>query len=414
MFPVEPGSSSDRKPRLLFCSWHSYLDPSSGAAICTRDLFELLAGRGWNCKVFCGPALDFDGTIAQVVGDLGVSYVEKPGLKDAIPFSLFHYAKGSVPVSIFNLAGKKCKGIPGKAEGQIFLNLCERVLDQYQPDILLTYGGNWAVQAVMDAARRRSIRVAFALHNFAYEKAKDLFAKVDAVLVPSRFAQAHYQKVLGLQSRPIPGPWNWANVRCSDFERRFVTFVNPQPHKGVFIFARIASELARLRPDIPMLVVEGRATAKWLERTGHDLTGVHNMHQLANTPDPKDFYRVSKIVLMPSLWWESFPRVAAESLINGIPVLGSNRGGIPEVLDQAGKMFEIPAQYTPESRIVATAVEVEPWIEAIVKLWDDANFYEQECARSLAAASKWHPDKLLPEFESFFTDLLKSDHKTIR
>jgi glycosyltransferase involved in cell wall biosynthesis len=405
--------SRGKKPRLLFCSWHSYLDPSNGAALCTRDLWELLANRGWECKTFCGPALDFNGTIPQVVSDLGVSYVEKPWTENGLAFSLFHYARGGVPVSIFDLPGRSAKGSPTSIDGQVFLGLCDKVLDRFKPDVLLTYGGNWVVQAIMDAARRRSIRVAFALHNFAYEKAKDLFTKVDAVLVPSRFAQAHYQKVLDLESTPIPGPWNWADVRCTDFDRRFVTFVNPQPHKGVFVFARIATELARFRSDIPMLVVEGRATAQWLERTGHDLTGVHNMHQLANTPDPKDFYRVSKIVLMPSLWWESFPRVAAESLINGIPVLGSNRGGIPEVLDQAGQLFEIPDQYTPESRIVPTAAEVQPWIEAIMKLWDDANFYEQERERSLAAASKWHPDKLMPEFESFFTDLLKSDHKTI-
>jgi hypothetical protein len=35
---------------------------------------------------------------------------------------------------------------------------------------------------------------------------------------------------------------------------------------------------------------------------------------MASTPDPRDFYRVSRLVLMPSLWWESFPRVAVESL----------------------------------------------------------------------------------------------------
>ena len=31
--------------RLLFSSIHCYLDPSSGAALCTRESLELLAGR---------------------------------------------------------------------------------------------------------------------------------------------------------------------------------------------------------------------------------------------------------------------------------------------------------------------------------------------------------------------------------
>ena len=35
-------------------------------------------------------------------------------------------------------------------------------------------------------------------------------------------------------------------------------FVNPQPTKGLFVFARIAEQLQRRRPDIPILVVESR------------------------------------------------------------------------------------------------------------------------------------------------------------
>jgi glycosyltransferase involved in cell wall biosynthesis len=353
-------------------------------------------------QVFCGPALDFDGSIAQVVADLGVPFVEKPWNNAVVPYSVFHYAQGGVPVSIFNLPGKKSKGNPGQAEGKKCLELAESVLDEYQPTIMLTYGGNWVVRSLMDAARRRGIRVVFALHNSAYEKAGELFRKVDAVLVPSKFAQAHYKRILGLESTAIPGPWNWSRLRCADFERRFVTFVNPQPHKGVFVFARIATELARLRPDIPMLVVEGRATAGWLQRTGHDLTSVGNMHVLANTPDPRDFYRVSRLVLMPSLWWESFPRVAAEALINGIPVLGSDRGGIPEVLQEAGLLFHIPKQYTPETRRVPTALEVAPWVDAIIQLWDDQALYERESARCFAAAENWRPEKLAADFEGFF------------
>jgi glycosyltransferase involved in cell wall biosynthesis len=129
---------------------------------------------------------------------------------------------------------------------------------------------------------------------------------------------------------------------------------------------------------------------------------------LANTPDPRDFYHVSRIVLLPSLWWESFCRVAAEALINGIPVLGSRRGGLPETLEEAGFLFDVPERYTPQSRFVPTAEEVAPWIETIIRLWDDEPFYAQERRRCLAAAQAWHPDRLLPRFEEFFAGVLPS------
>ncbi|HKI33689.1 MAG TPA: hypothetical protein VKA46_17680 [Gemmataceae bacterium] len=47
--------------RLLFCTYHCLLDPSSGAALSARDLLALLAGRGWSCRALCGPQRDSSG-----------------------------------------------------------------------------------------------------------------------------------------------------------------------------------------------------------------------------------------------------------------------------------------------------------------------------------------------------------------
>ncbi len=44
-------NAGGRPTRLLFASYHCYFDPSSGAALSTRDLLELLARRGWSCRV---------------------------------------------------------------------------------------------------------------------------------------------------------------------------------------------------------------------------------------------------------------------------------------------------------------------------------------------------------------------------
>src|ERR1700693_155852 len=45
--------------RFLFASIHSYLDPSSGAALATRELLELLAARGWDCRALTCGILDY-------------------------------------------------------------------------------------------------------------------------------------------------------------------------------------------------------------------------------------------------------------------------------------------------------------------------------------------------------------------
>jgi hypothetical protein len=222
------------------------------------------------------------------------------------------------------------------------------------------------------------------------------------VLVPSRYSAEHHRRALGLDCTPLPPPLSWPLVRCDRVEGRFVTFVNPEPNKGVYPFARIALELARRRPDIPLLVVQGRGDIGWLRTAGLDFDALGNLHYLATTPDPRDFYRVTRVLLVPSLWQEAFGRVAAEAMVNGIPVLASRRAGLPEVLDRAGFLFDIPEGYTPESRTLPTAEEMAPWVETILRLWDDDAFYAAECRRSVEAAEAWRPEELGRRYESFF------------
>ena len=134
-----------------------------------------------------------------------------------------------------------------------------------------------------------------------------------------------------------------------------------------------------------------------------------NVVTMPFAPDPRDFYptvyAVTKLLLMPSLWNESFGLVAAEAMLNGIPVLASNRGAWPETIGNAGFLFYIPAKYTPDTRDVPTAEDVEPRVETIVRLWDDAAAYERWSQAARERARHWHPDRLAPIYREFFAGL---------
>ena len=86
--------------------------------------------------------------------------------------------------------------------------------------------------------------------------------------------------------------------------------------------------------------------------------------------------------LMPSVWWENQPLVAIEAMINGIPVVGSDRGGIPETLGDSGFVLPLPDWMTSETDVVPTAQEVEPWVDTIVRLWEDEELYNHECVKA--------------------------------
>ena len=52
---------------------------------------------------------------------------------------------------------------------------------------------------------------------------------------------------------------------------------------------------------------------------------------------------------------------------------------------------------------------MEPWLELIVRLWDDQGFYEAEAARALAAADMYRPENLTPRYVEYFAQVLAAD-----
>lgn len=68
---------------------------------------------------------------------------------------------------------------------------------------------------------------------------------------------------------------------------------------------------------------------------------------------PDDFFKQIDILIVPSLWQEPFGMVVVEAFSHGIPVIGSNRGGITELIDdgKTGFLFE-PTEPDALARIV--------------------------------------------------------------
>ena len=104
----------------------------------------------------------------------------------------------------------------------------------------------------------------------------------------------------------------------------------------------------------------------------------------------------------PSYFDESFGRVAAESLIAGVPVIASNRGALPETLADAAILLDIPKEYGPESNVIPPSEVAKPWIDAIVKLWDNETFYEDARKRGLERAETWRLERVVDVYERLF------------
>ena len=50
----------------------------------------------------------------------------------------------------------------------------------------------------------------------------------------------------------------------------------------------------------------------------------------------REAYAQAKVLLMPSIWEESFGRTVIEAQLNGLPVLASHRGALPALVGEGG------------------------------------------------------------------------------
>ena len=106
-----------------------------------------------------------------------------------------------------------------------------------------------------------------------------------------------------------------------------------KPNKGVELLLQV---MEMVRPEEYQLYLGGKDEMGLREknRMGH-------VHFLGFVK-PEEFFPKIDVLVVPSLWHDPLPRTIFEAYAFGIPVIGSCRGGIPEVIDngKTGLVFD--------------------------------------------------------------------------
>jgi glycosyltransferase involved in cell wall biosynthesis len=128
------------------------------------------------------------------------------------------------------------------------------------------------------------------------------------------------------------------------------------PDKGMLPLVDALNLAIKTQPKLKAIWVgNGLAVAELKNRIAQGGFADHH-HYFEWTQNVLPYYAVLDIFAVPSLSPESFGRVSIEAQALGIPVLCSNRGGLPETLDN-----EITGQLLP-------AGEVSVWRDALLNL----------------------------------------------
>lgn len=123
------------------------------------------------------------------------------------------------------------------------------------------------------------------------------------------------------------------------FENTFIVsfFGRLVEEKGILVFL---DAIKSINDKITFLIYgEGPLKEKILRKI-KDMVNTHYMGTI-QLEDLNLHYSAADLVIMPSLHEEGFGRVASGALLSGTPVIASNKGALPEVVDESvGKIIE--------------------------------------------------------------------------
>jgi glycosyltransferase involved in cell wall biosynthesis len=254
------------------------------------------------------------------------------------------------------------------------------VCRDFKPDAAVVQGG--AMAPLVAAVLKEGVP---AVAKFVDCEFKDgnLFAPGSRCLFlgNSPFTRRRAEVLLGVTCHLVPSA-----IRVADYVteaaaggRGHVLFVGSSPLKGI----EIAFKLAEERPEIPFLFVESwpiteETRAVYLARAAR----AGNIEWSRPVADMCPFYARARLLLAPSVWNDSAPRVVAEAQASAIPVLASDIAGLPYMVGPGG-------------RLVETDAPTEAWLKALDEMWRDEKVYAElsQAARTHAFRPEVSPER---------------------
>ena len=399
-------------PKILWMSPYSLHDISSGASIHCKTVLECLAKRGfevWSCSSFI-----FDSPAGASVFN---------NLKDKIDSSkksVFEIDDAGIHY-IYTRSSSNFEQEQNLNDQELLFKVYCSVLDNFKPDFVMGFGTGMISMTSFAEAQRRGIVTIYPVLNGNH--GNYAFPNTDLILTDSHAsANLYFRRD---QIRMIPTGQVFDPVYCISNKRKpkYITFINPSFEKGLSIFAKLAQYCQKAHPDLRFLVVNSNGNfaenIQYLHTKGnkddHPLKpqDFDNVDMTPATNNMKPIYTVSKVLVTPSLWWESWGRVASEAVLNNIPVLGSTSGGLKEATFGAGIHLDAPEHCIKDNLSLPDDDEIKPWAQALERLVNEDWEQQLKHAQDNLSIDK-NIDRLIailrPYYERRYRDHIKFNH----
>ena len=377
-----------------------YLPSFGGGVKANRCLLEGLARHGHECLAI-SRALTRSSDGPRNMLQFAEEMKARGTLSQEVEPNVFSYKFEGVQVDAFNFSGQE--------EQRDYLVRRIRAMD---PDWVFVTDDKRRImlQAAMEAAPSRVILLLQTIVQLPFgplsvdrsPEYTELVKAAQAIIVISNFMKDYIRDHGDLDAHLLPLPVYGSGPfpDLSGFARGFVTMINPCELKGVSIFMGLAREF----PDI-----EFAAVPTW----GADQDLIDRLRELPNVRilkaanDIEEILGQTRILLVPSLWPETFGYVVPEAMLRGIPVLASDIGGLPEAkLGVDYVLPVVPGEFRKEG-FFSPPQDLAPWSHALSELLSDEGAYQQCSQQSRQATHDFVATVSVSRFEALMNQLGK-------
>lgn len=179
------------------------------------------------------------------------------------------------------------------------------------------------------------------LDSYYNNSMMDAYSYPDIMISPSQFMADQFKRMgfnhkINVINNPIDAKEITFKSKIGPKSKTLLYAGRFTKDKGIELFIDAAKKM----PDYQFLMAGNGELIDKVKKADNELDnlsylGSLNKEQLFQQFDKSDF------LIVPSIWYENNPMIIIEAMIYGLPVLGSNLGGIPELLkDGRGFLFD--------------------------------------------------------------------------
>lgn len=194
----------------------------------------------------------------------------------------------------------------------------------------------WCAYKNCEGSRQKSI--GYALRGWYARKSRAILNGVDAFIVQSDFQKRKFaaQGIPSAKLHIVPGIAPSVEAPKEWHEGKFASFVGRvSQEKGIDEFL----EAAGMNPDIPFKVAGNIDSSYHVPK---DLPSNIEFVGFLKGKDLDDFYLESRIIVVPSKWYEGFPNVIVRGMLLGRPIITTDIGAMQSIIRNGENGILVP------------------------------------------------------------------------